>query len=1391
MHISLPPFQDPQLDDLEQAQADSALAPLQPVTMPVPLPANQTTEQQQAHLIGELDNLNARTSQLMQDHPSLERVYQLQLTTTFPDLLQPVNPNQIFYSRYREDTEGRKYLLSSEPLGALLNRVRAADAQTYLTAHSGAFYRQPDTLEADKSLASTRTAVTLANALEVALAVSLNEFWRAQENQQPNTEQQLVALRRQVLAHQLALHTLDETLSAAGRTLADNVLKYPTAATRQRVFADDQRPGVYRLTLEDGNEFAAAFILNATGAMPPAGRVVLYTPGEGFEEYETLARLNEAVAARLRDNTAAGKLLVACLPATARAALTDTPQLATRPPQIDADVIADSVRSLRVRQYFNTRAALREETMPVTGELDLAADLTPQLDVSTALAARNLRLVELREPDWLKSASPVDQARYRQLETAMVENNEALRPLLEKISTLTSFSAQETDKVLKIQKPAYAAVDIDQYQSLVRLRVTGTVPARLNGYRDETTGTVYITADPKIDIAQFIEGANLTKGSWQTRVVVDLRTLASYARRNVNPWSVHEIHRTITATADIVDTSGTKRGRLTDADLRALAQQADIGKKYDEYLRSAFSQSGEGRTFAAAWQHANAAKMNVEAFESGLNPAIYNLFVFKTPGSGLDWIKTITQYPDSTTRPQVGGFDIEVNLLTLGSGLESGRGGQVIDGVLVIQRKGTRADGVSVLYTPDAPDGTPFRELVTGLAELDTLKAKPEWRSYFTRRMATDDEQEIARIFSDLRGVHRYALTPITGNFHAYLYSAQLGFQLAKADYRSRSNAEVSQESAVNAFMLGVEVADSLTDLFPSKAALAFLRRGILSGLRKAQKLGRNIPGLIKKIGPDNTVSITIADTSIRPLEPAWVNVVEYRLPTPIDALFDVEAFALANNYQLSRTSTGLCFIDNHSQQFIAMRQEGGRYDLYQSYVKDGARYVKDPAGNSVDFMVVPGDAKSWKPRFERDAIGGGPVWSMLFPRTAEQQVDDDLIAALSIYSSKEDIKEFVETIKELSGAQKQQLLDNARQQLGVDDAAFRRMLSVQRGPRVQASLRDALLRLRSDADVFIHINRSTLFLRPPLSPSEAGKLFIKIKRLIGKNDKYLKFIRGSIRIMDPHTEAQFVGYAITLKQLNNLNKFDKKYRLSTWPQESLDAFINEKGRQQILSKIAEDHNITQEAALDQLLSRPEIRATLKTFRTERFEKELKKLGVESFSEDLKKSGIPYIAISQGIQNGTESGIKIVDSVTVTAFEKNISKFSTPLEFSSTRAQSHKVEKPSTSPSPSAVPQPTTLSDPQVNIVRLDDLADTQIPLLPESAQTKLDEIIQDIEAGRVSRKIIGNHTYVDLPQVEAGSGRGRWRAAFEKTGKEEGKDVFILKGIIDYHGSRLKAWSI
>lgn len=1390
MPISLSPPVDPSADEPQADGAPGVNA--QPVTLPVVPPASLSTDEQLAHLIRALDTLNTQTHQLLQQQPRVGGVYQQTLAEIFPELHLPIDPNQIFYSRYREDKDGQPQLLSCEPMGTLLNRLRAPGAQAYLSTQSGAFYREPDTLDADKRLTPTAQTTALPGRLEVALTLSLNTFWNSHQPPHANPQAHLVDLRRQVLAHQLALRVLDGTLSGNAQRLVETVLKYPSEAARELALPAGNRPAAYRLALADGSEFAGVFILSPTQDAPPTGSVLLYSPGEEYEEFEDLHHLNEALATRIQEGGPAATLLLASLPT---AACTGRPVLATQPTRISTDVIADSVHSLRVRQHYAMRQALRGEVLPQAGELDVIADLAPQLDVAPALAARNLRLVDA-EPAWLKTVSMQDQALYRQLDKTLLDSNLALFPLLETLSSLQAFSEAQTDKVLKQQKPIYADVEIDPLRSLVHLRASaehGSRSAQVRGYRDQTSGVVYVSEDPRIDIPHSLQGKQVKWGTWRTSVLVDLRTLASYARRNIESFSLANLLTRVSASADIFDTAGVHRGKLGDEDLRALAQGADIGQGYATYLRAAFAPDQAGSAFASAWQAACAAQLNKDALESRLNPEADALFTFHTPGSGRDWIKAVAEHPDSSTRPAVNGHEIVANLLVMGGAQARGQGGQVINRVLVIHRKGTRPDGVSLLYTPDAPDGMPLRELAKGLVELDTLKAKAQWQAYFRPRMATQDTEEIKRIFNDTRDVHRYALTPISGNIHAYLYSAQLGFQLAHADFRTRSNAEVSRESAVNAFMLGVGAADTLLAMVPGKATLSLLRRGVQRGLNLARQLRRRIPGLAKPIGAGHTTRLTLSAASVRPLEPAWVDVTPYRLPGQTGPLFDVAEFAQANRYKLSRqTGSAPYFYDKYNNQWIAMRDQTGRYHLFQSHVEDGVRYVSDPAGTRGNFMVVSGDAKGWKPRFERNAKGGGSILGTLRPLSPEQQVDADLIAAMQVYATEVEMRDFREVIRQTSAAQKLHLITRARQQLGtsVDEAEFRLWVSkpYNLSPANQQKLRTSLLTLRFDLAAFEHIHKSTRSLTPPLSAQDKDELFKQLKRLIGKNDNFAKEIRTSITIIDPDTEAQFVGYAITQKHQKAMERFAQKYDLYTWQPTALNEFINEPGRRALITELASNNNLTREQAARQFLLQPDVKQTLAEFMKTTFKAKLTRLQVNSYSEDFKKSGIPYIAMSRG-KHDTDAGLTMVDSRAVTQFERELPKFSTPLEFEAPRVQTHRTQRPR--PAPPSTTEVVAPRDPDVNIVKLDELAHTQKKLLPDNAMAKLEQITQDIQGGRLSRKRINNYTYVDLPQVQAGSGRGLWRVAIEQNGKEGGKDVYIIRGIFDYHSSKHVAWGV
>lgn len=169
---------------------------------------------------------------------------------------------------------------------------------------------------------------------------SLQAFWTTPrpKEREPRTleapQNQLLTLHKQQLSVLAALRVSDGTLTPASKQLIDAALQHPTLAEREHAFANGARPGVYPITVDDGTErgalLAGAFLITktdnswATEPTWPNGRalplndangpVVLYTPGEGFEEFTTPAQARQALADRLEQGGATADLLLQQMP---------------------------------------------------------------------------------------------------------------------------------------------------------------------------------------------------------------------------------------------------------------------------------------------------------------------------------------------------------------------------------------------------------------------------------------------------------------------------------------------------------------------------------------------------------------------------------------------------------------------------------------------------------------------------------------------------------------------------------------------------------------------------------------------------------------------------------------------------------------------------------------------------------------------------------------------------------------------------------------------------------------------------------------------------------------------------------------------------------------------
>ncbi|WP_145916491.1 membrane-targeted effector domain-containing toxin [Pseudomonas synxantha] len=871
-----------------------------PVGVHYPKLVKQFNVSHQRAFLTQHDSLTQEMQRLQSEQPSFKAFVQAQLEQAFPDL-RPLAADTISFNRYRSDGDVETRL-SSEPLmKALGEKVRniLANPNTLLHAERKVrteFTTRPTPADEPKTLSTSSSLQSIARAIATQYPAYPQAFWStprltpmdAQIEKILNTPQlpkvpqdQLLSLHKQQLSTLAALRVSDGTLSPASKRLIDIALQYPTLADRERQFPNGARPGVYPITLDDGTEhgamLAGSFLITSTdgcAATPPTwskdgrrlalndlnGPVVLYTPGEGFEEFATPAQARQALAARLDQGGIDAELLLQTAPLSVQ----NQPEapsgkdLMRSVEPLSGDVLAEAIPLMLKRQETQINAHLAQALAPpVTGagsnalldpasiqSLDDAADALFVFDGTNAMLARDAKLAEKLQPQWLKTLEPVQAALFEKLEHSEGESSRQLASLLEKIPSLADFSRDRLNQALSRQYPR-ARLNADQLMVQVDTRTT------IHSGRGS--------------------GARTTFPAQRSVSLTDL------ALQNPSGFPAVErgqfTHTTLTL--PLVDTQGKplidakgKQVILDTETLKTLVNTADVGGEYTKLLEQELAPdtaSGPAAQLRQAWKANLNDLMAKESFLAELNPDAYQTEASqdKSTKRAAQWVAAVLDYPDPANRPQVDGKTIVANSLV--------QYGLPVQGVLVI---GNQVDSSLVLYAPDAPDGVVFRE-VADQAALNTLLEKDEWTAYTARRKSPVNKDDFVsfietakkRLANPLAIKDPYEITslavqalklkggdltlePITGNVEDHLYKQHVQLVIDKADYQSVSSAEVAAQSKINKVEFGIEVGTLLLDLVPvlgkGLSAGARLGKAAVTALRANSQL---LPHLIKNPG--------------------------------------------------------------------------------------------------------------------------------------------------------------------------------------------------------------------------------------------------------------------------------------------------------------------------------------------------------------------------------------------------------------------------------------------------------------------------------------------------------------------------------------------------------------
>lgn len=860
------------------------------------------------------DALTQTIQRLQNQQPSFKAFVQAQLEQAFPDI-RPLNTETISVNRYRSNNDNET-LESSEPLMKALGRmVRTTLNSPNALLHGEhrirtEFMTRQTPADDAKELITSGSLQTIARTIAMQYPATLQKFWATPRptETQPDVlktpQNQLLTLHKTQLSTLAALRVSDGTLSADSKRLIDIALQYPTLAEREKTFANGARPGVYPVTLDDNTEhgamLAGSFLITSTDgcvATPPAwpngkaitlndanGPVVLYTPGEGFEEFVTPAQAREALAKRLDQGGTDADLLLQTLPLSLqkRPEPPSGADLMLSAEPIAGDVLAEAIPLMLKRQQTevdtrltqvltstgpNTANALEDPT--AIQAIDEAADWSYLLDGSNAMLARDSKLADKQQPEWLKKLTSAEETIFTHLERSAEKSTDKLTPLLEKIPSLATFSRDRLNEALKTQ---YPTVQLNADKLMVQVHTK-----------------------THIHIGKGSGGE--TPFSKQNRM-----SLTDLALKNPSGFPAGE-HGKFTDTQmrlSLTDTQGKpvlnaagKQITLDAEALKTLINTVDAGGEYNKLLKTEMAtdtESGSAAQLRTTWKTALGDVMEKEAFVAELNPDAYTAQAAQDTSTkrAAQWVRAVLDHPDPVSRPQVDGKPVVANTLV--------HDGLPVQGVMVI---GNQTDSSLVLYTPNAPDSVSFREVADEKA-LNSLLEKKEWKTYTVSRKSPINKG-YASEFKDALKTRATApsrnpldlidlfvktlkitgsstaLKPIEGNVQDHLYKQHVQLVIDKADHQSVSSAEVAAQSKTNKIQFGVDVAMIFMDLLPvvGKGVSTGVRLGkaAVTALRTHNKLLPHLiknPGLARAIYADFSVAASgipnIRAASMRPV---------------------------------------------------------------------------------------------------------------------------------------------------------------------------------------------------------------------------------------------------------------------------------------------------------------------------------------------------------------------------------------------------------------------------------------------------------------------------------------------------------------------------------------------
>lgn len=759
--------------------------------------------------LAKLKQAAQQLSVLIDAQPDFRKVLNHRLMSTHSRLPEGSCTDDLYVNHEVPATVGQTPKLISHSITKLIDFSFSSQQFPTYTQGSTRVYNRPYTV-ADEDVITVIDIVhveefvhDICHHLQQHVKTALEHFWQSPSSylQDQSPKDWFYTFLRNVLVTESKLRLADNTLSAQGQAAIAQLQAFPTA--RQRLDSQEPSPrAVYEIVFKTPpfpniplQGLLAIVDNSAAESGDTSPKVVLYVPGSGLEEFESLHTLSQELLARLADPYQRTALL-SYVALKHRAAALDLTELSYH--EIKGDVFSHFIDGLIQQQALNLREVwktIRAEQVEydldaLSEHLEKALDASVYLDPAGILKARYTRLFENQLPEWLKQAPEARkqawrmavQQLYQAQLAAQTRDTQGFFTSGSKNSLLAYARARLRQKILKDHN-----ADIDP--DTVIIATTEAYNTSPGFYPFSTSG--------------YAAGNSVHRTGPTFTYKTTRRTLSDLALDNVGKLDV-----TFALTAQIEDDKRKRHPFLTSAYLKALVRTLDIGATYKKTIEDAllYEPALNFKSAQAQWRQEryvalNDAQLNLDLLEAQLTDNTENTL---TPEE-VSWVEALRNYPIEKDRPLVAGHRIKVNELMLK--------GYTLPGVWVM----TATPSTRVLcYTPNAPDKVWFRR-VDSFNELGRVLSSDALRSYVLNRVTPAKQPYIKPLLIDDLLAAKIELQSISKHFQKTAYAIEAQFAVRNADEQSTSTYEANVQTAKD---LALTVIDVISFVLPTKIML-------------------------------------------------------------------------------------------------------------------------------------------------------------------------------------------------------------------------------------------------------------------------------------------------------------------------------------------------------------------------------------------------------------------------------------------------------------------------------------------------------------------------------------------------------------------------------------------